>query len=102
MAVATCTQCEGVLNRRSLSLHRARPKVTPYPVAHAQLQVSFNNGTSWQPAALARTCHGQVCTNRFRATYTAPAAAQVSLRVTARDTHGASVTETILGAYQTV
>jgi hypothetical protein len=78
------------------------PKSTPYPVAHAQLQVSFNNGTSWQPAALARICHGQVCTNRFRATYTAPAATQVSLRVTARDTHGASVTETILGAYQTV
>ena len=78
------------------------PRSTPYPVTHAQLQVSFNNGTSWQPAALARICHGQVCTNQFRATYTAPAGAQVSLRVTARDTHGASVTETILGAYQTV
>lgn len=78
------------------------PKSTPYPVTHAQLQVSFNNGTSWRPAALARICHGQVCTNQYRATYTAPAGAQVSLRVTARDTHGASVTETILGAYQTV
>jgi hypothetical protein len=78
------------------------PRSTPYPVTHAQLQVSFNNGTSWQPAALARICHGQVCTNQYRARYTAPAGAQVSLRVTARDTHGASVTETILGAYQTV
>ena len=78
------------------------PKSMPYPVAHAQLQVSFNNGTSWQPAVLARICHGQVCTNQFRASYTAPAGAQVSLRVTARDTHGASVTETILDAYQTV
>ena len=76
------------------------PRSTPYPVTHAQLLVSFNNGTSWQPAALARICHGQVCTNRYRATYTAPAGAQVSLRVTASDTHGASVTETILGAYQ--
>lgn len=76
------------------------PKSTPYPVTHAQLQVSYNNGTSWQPAALARICHGQVCTNQYRATYTAPAGAQVSLHVTARDTHGASVTETILGAYQ--
>jgi hypothetical protein len=75
------------------------PRSTPYPVTHAQLQVSFNNGTSWQPAALARICHAQVCTNKYRATYTAPAGAQVSLRVTARDTHGASVTETILGAY---
>jgi hypothetical protein len=78
------------------------PRSTPYPVTHAQLQVSFNNGTSWQPAALARICHGQVCTNQYRASYTAPAGAQVSLRVTARDTHGAAITETILGAYQTV
>ncbi len=77
------------------------PESTPYPVARAQLQVSLNNGTSWQPAALARICHGQVCTNQYRATYTAPAGAQVSLRVTARDTHGATVTETVLGAYQT-
>jgi hypothetical protein len=40
-------------------------------------------------------------TNQYRATYTAPAGAPVSLRVTAHDTHGASVTETILGAYRT-
>jgi hypothetical protein len=77
------------------------PDSTPYPVTHARLQVSFNNGTSWQPAALARICHGKVCTSQYRATYTAPAGALVSLRVTAHDTHGASVTETILGAYQT-
>lgn len=77
------------------------PRSTPYPVAHAGLQVSFDNGTTWQPVALARICHAQVCTNRFDASYTAPAGAQVSLRVTAQDTHGASVSETILGAYQT-
>jgi hypothetical protein len=52
-------------------------------------------------ATLTRVCHGQVCTNRYRASYTAPAGAQVSLRVTARDTQGATVTETILGAYLT-
>jgi hypothetical protein len=44
----------------------------------------------------------QICTNRYRGGYTAPAGAQVSLGVTVRDTHGASVTETIPGAYQTV
>jgi hypothetical protein len=77
------------------------PDSTPYPVTQAQLEVSFNNGTSWQPAALARICYAQVCTNRYRATYTAPAGRQVSLRVTAHDTHGATVVETILGAYQT-
>jgi hypothetical protein len=77
------------------------PDSTQYPVAHAQLQVSFNNGSTWHPAALARICHGHACTNQYRATYTAPANARVSLRVTARDAHGATVTETILGAYQT-
>jgi hypothetical protein len=77
------------------------PTATPYPVTKAQLQVSFDGGTSWQPATLARICHGQVCTNQYHATYTAPAGAQVSLRVTARDTNGATVTETILDAYQT-
>jgi hypothetical protein len=77
------------------------PDSTAYQVTQARLQVSFNNGTSWQPAALARICRGKVCTNRYRATYTAPAGARVSLRITAGDTHGASVTETILGAYQT-
>jgi hypothetical protein len=77
------------------------PLSTPYRVTHAQLQVSFNNGTSWQPAALTRICHGQVCTNAYRATYHAPAGAKVSLRFTARDSHGATVTETILRAYQT-
>jgi hypothetical protein len=77
------------------------PTATPYPVTRAQVQVSFDNGANWQPAILARICHGQVCTNRYRATYTAPAGAQVSLRVTARDTHRATMTETILGAYPT-
>ncbi|HEY2579677.1 MAG TPA: hypothetical protein VGI74_25485 [Streptosporangiaceae bacterium] len=77
------------------------PLSTSYRVTHAQLQVSFNNGTSWQPAALTRICHGQVCTNAYRATYHAPAGAKVSLRFTARDSHGATVTETILRAYQT-
>jgi hypothetical protein len=77
------------------------PGSTPYPVARAQLEVSFNDGTSWQSATLARVCHGQVCTNQYRASYTAPAGAQVSLRVSARDIHGAAVTETILSAYQT-
>jgi hypothetical protein len=77
------------------------PDSTPYPVARAQLEVSFNDGTSWQSATLARVCHGQVCTNQYRASYTAPAGAQVSLRVSARDIHGAAVTETILSAYQT-
>jgi len=88
--------------RQSLSIAVDHlPRATPYPVSHAQLQVSFDNGSSWRPATLTRVCRRQVCTNQYRASYTAAAAAQVSLRVTARDTNGATVTETILDAYQT-
>jgi hypothetical protein len=77
------------------------PDATAYPVTHAGLEVSFDNGTSWQPAALTRVCHGQACTGQYRASYTAPAGARVSLRFTVRDGQGASVTETVLGAYRT-
>jgi hypothetical protein len=71
------------------------PRSTPYPVTRIHLQVSFNNGKSWQPATLTQIRGG------YRGTYDAPAGAHVSLRVTARDSHGATVTETILGAYHT-
>jgi len=37
----------------------------------------------------------------FRTDFTAPAGHQVSLRVTVRNKAGATLTETILGAYQT-
>ncbi len=65
-------------------------------ITHATLQVSYDKGTTWHNATLTRTGP-----SRFRGNYTAPAAAGVSLRVTARDAQGATVTETILGAYQT-
>jgi len=71
------------------------PRSTPSPVARIKLQVSFNNGKSWRSATLTKI-HGG-----YRGTYAAPAGAHVSLRVTARDSHGATVTETILGAYHT-
>ena len=65
-------------------------------ITHATLQVSYENGTSWRHATLTRTG-----TSQFRASYTAPASTGVSLRVSARDARGATLTETILGAYQT-
>jgi hypothetical protein len=77
------------------------PASAPFPVTHAKVQVSFDRGITWQPATLTRICHGKVCTNTYHASYTAPAGAPVSLRVTARDITGATVTETILSAYQT-
>jgi hypothetical protein len=72
------------------------PLGTASRITHATAQVSYDNGRSWRHATLARTSPSQ-----FRASYTAPAATGVSLRVTARDAMGATVTETILGAYQT-
>lgn len=74
---------------------RHLPRSTPYPVTRIQLQVSFNNGKSWQPATVTQIRGG------YRGIYDAPAGAHVSLRVTARDRHGATVTETILDAYHT-
>jgi hypothetical protein len=65
-------------------------------ITHATLQVSYDKGSTWHNAALTRAGASQ-----FHGSYTAPAATGVSLRVTARDAGGATVTETILGAYQT-
>ncbi|HEV2370764.1 MAG TPA: hypothetical protein VGS19_01230 [Streptosporangiaceae bacterium] len=71
-------------------------QATAWPITQAKVEVSYDNGATWQPVTLIRTSAGQ-----FRATYTAPASAGVSLRVSARDAHGATVTETIDRAYQT-
>jgi hypothetical protein len=69
---------------------------TASKITNAMLQVSYNNGKTWHNATLTRTGASQ-----FHGSYTAPASTGVSLRVTARDAQGATVTETILGAYQT-
>jgi len=65
-------------------------------IASAGVRVSFDNGKTWRPATVRRL--GKAT---FRAAFTAPSARGVSLRLTARDATGATVTETILGAYQT-
>jgi hypothetical protein len=69
---------------------------TASKITNATLQVSYDNGKTWHNAGLTRTGASQ-----FHGSYTAPAATGVSLRGTARDAQGATVTETILGAYQT-
>ena len=66
------------------------------PVTQAGVQVSFDGGKTWHPAQVRALGGG-----RFRATFTAPPSAQVSLRSTARDSAGNGLAETILGAYQT-
>jgi hypothetical protein len=66
------------------------------PVTRTQVQVSFNNGKTWQNAAVHRSGPA-----RFRATFTAPPSHDVSLRVVAPDATGNSIAETIRAGYQT-
>jgi hypothetical protein len=65
-------------------------------ITGAQVQVSYDNGATWQAAKVTRTGPAQ-----FTAAYTAPASADVTLRVTTRDASGATLNETITRAYQT-
>jgi hypothetical protein len=57
--------------------------------------VSFSGGRSWRRATVTAAGHG-----RFRVAFTARRGADVTLRTTATDAAGGSVTETIQRAYQ--
>jgi hypothetical protein len=64
------------------------------PVTQASVAVSFDGGMTWHTAHL--TGHN----GSYTATFSAPAGAKVSLRASAADAAGGSVTQTITGAYQ--
>jgi hypothetical protein len=63
-------------------------------ITGATAQVSWNDGDSWQPAMVTTSGGGP-----FRVTYDAPPGVDVSLRISATDSAGASIRETILRAY---
>jgi len=63
-------------------------------VTGATARVSFNDGDSWYPARVTAQGGG-----RFRVTYSAPAGADVTLRVSASDAAGGSIGETIVRGY---
>jgi hypothetical protein len=65
-------------------------------VTGASVQASFDGGKTWRPASVTAIGGG-----RFRATFTAPAGAYVTLRTTAHDAAGGSITETITRGYAT-
>lgn len=69
----------------------AQPRITRISVA-----VSFNSGRTWQAATTTRTS-----AKTFRAVFTASQRAAVTLRVTAADAAGGSLTETIDDGYRT-
>jgi hypothetical protein len=60
------------------------------------LSVSFDGGRTWQPATVTAAGPG-----RFAATFTAPRHALVTMRTTATDAAGGSITETITSGYRT-
>ncbi len=64
-------------------------------VTRASLSVSFDGGRTWHQARVSG--HG----GRYTAVFTAPARTLVTLRTTAADTAGGTVTETITSAYRT-
>jgi hypothetical protein len=83
----------------------AGPQTVTLSVGHLQLaramritgasaKVSFNDGHTFRPAAVTPQGGG-----RFRICFTAPAGTDVTLRVSATDAAGGSVTETILHGY---
>ena len=63
-------------------------------VTSAAVSVSFDGGKTWHPATV--TGHD----GSYTATFTAPAGAKVSLRTSASDAAGGSISETITNAYQ--
>ena len=67
-----------------------------HPGSSGSLEVSTDHGKTWRTATVTRLGNGS-----FRATFSAPAGARVSLRTHAADAAGDTITETILGAYRT-
>ena len=83
--------------RQAIAITAGHIQLAPrYPIARAAIRVSFNGGKTWQNAHVTALRPG-----RYLATFTAPRSARVSLSVTARDTAGNSLSETIERAYQT-
>ncbi len=67
---------------------------TSSAITGASAQVSYNDGQSWQPATVTSSGGG-----RFRVSFTAPGGVDPTLRVSAKDAAGGSITETIIRAY---
>jgi hypothetical protein len=81
--------------RQVISLHvgHIQPAAAPR-VARAAAQVSCDGGQSWQRAAVRSAGHGN-----YLVGFGAPSGCDVTLRVSAKDAAGGSITETIDGAY---
>ena len=72
---------------------RLAPGAAPSPIASVAVEVSWNGGVTWSPAA--SKCKRASCTVQVRN----PSAGSASLRVTATDAAGRSVVQTVSDAY---
>jgi hypothetical protein len=63
-------------------------------IVSAKAQVSWDGGLFWEPATVTRTSAGL-----YRVSFTPPAGVNVTLRFTAADAAGGSISETITDAY---
>jgi hypothetical protein len=70
------------------------PLVEPIPVVKASMSLSFDGGKTWQ------TAHITGSSGHYRAAFTAQAGRYVTIRTSARDAAGGSVTETITNAFR--
>jgi hypothetical protein len=70
------------------------PLVKAAKITRAAVQVSYDDGRTWHQARITGTA------GRFRASFTAPAGALVTMRTRAQDAAGAAITETITRAYR--
>jgi len=70
------------------------PLAKPAPITRAALSVSFDAGKTWRAARMTGT------NGAYAAVFRAPAGALVTLRATAADAAGGTVTQTISDAYR--
>jgi hypothetical protein len=83
--------------RQTIAVTAGHVQLAPaFRVIRMQVQVSVNGGKTWRQAHVR-----SAGADRFNVTFSAPRSAQLSLRVTARDAAGNSLSETILRAYRT-
>jgi hypothetical protein len=84
----------GKQQQLSVSVRHMQPASTTAKITKVTVAVSFDGGKTFHPARVTGS------DGSYRVTFTAPAGALVTLRTSATDTAGSSITETIADAYQ--
>ncbi|HET7013329.1 MAG TPA: hypothetical protein VFI65_05445 [Streptosporangiaceae bacterium] len=78
-----------------LAVGHFQPSARPANITKVTAQVSYDGGKTWQPASTTPEGAGH-----YQLTFSPPPGVNVTTRITATDSTGASVAETILNAYR--